>query len=84
MTYARGCAQIVRELFISRAKPTSMRISCRAPRAQSDRSDGQVSRPLTPAGTPHFDLFLRNEREERIDYRAEVSPFELRRDLPLL
>jgi glutamine synthetase len=31
-----------------------------------------------------FDYFLRNKREEWIDYRAEVSPFELRRYLPLL
>jgi glutamine synthetase len=31
-----------------------------------------------------FDFFLRNKREEWIDYRAEVSPFELRRYLPVL
>src|ERR1700710_2652327 len=31
-----------------------------------------------------FDFFLRNKREEWVDYRAEVSPFELRRYLPLL
>ncbi len=31
-----------------------------------------------------FDFFLRNKREEWIDYRSEVSPFELRRYLPLL
>jgi glutamine synthetase len=31
-----------------------------------------------------FDFFLRNKREEWIDYRAEVSPFELRRYLPNL
>ena len=31
-----------------------------------------------------FDFFLRNKREEWIDYRAEVSPFELRRYLPML
>src|ERR1700759_5422921 len=31
-----------------------------------------------------FDFFLRNKREEWIEYRAEVSPFELRRYLPLL
>jgi glutamine synthetase len=31
-----------------------------------------------------FDFFLRNKREEWIDYRAEVSPFELRRYLPTL
>ena len=26
-----------------------------------------------------FDFFLRNKREEWVDYRAEVTPFELRR-----
>jgi glutamine synthetase len=31
-----------------------------------------------------FDFFLRNKREEWIEYRAEVSPFELRRYLPTL
>jgi glutamine synthetase len=31
-----------------------------------------------------FDFFLRNKREEWIEYRAEVSPFELRRYLPSL
>jgi len=31
-----------------------------------------------------FDFFLRNKREEWIEYRAEVSPFELRRYLPNL
>ena len=31
-----------------------------------------------------FDFFLRDKREEWIDYRAEVSPFELRRYLPNL
>jgi glutamine synthetase len=31
-----------------------------------------------------FDFFLRNKREEWIDYRSEVSPFELRRYLPML
>jgi glutamine synthetase len=31
-----------------------------------------------------FDFFLRNKREEWIEYRAEVSPFELRRYLPAL
>src|ERR1044072_5019139 len=31
-----------------------------------------------------FDFFLRNKREEWRDYRAEVSPFELRRYPPLL
>ncbi|MEO9138177.1 MAG: type I glutamate--ammonia ligase [Jatrophihabitans sp.] len=31
-----------------------------------------------------FDFFLRNKREEWVDYRAEVSPFELRRYLPML
>ncbi len=31
-----------------------------------------------------FDFFLRNKREEWIDYRAEVTPFELRRYLPAL
>jgi glutamine synthetase len=31
-----------------------------------------------------FDFFLRNKREEWIEYRAEVSPFELRRYLPML
>jgi glutamine synthetase len=31
-----------------------------------------------------FDFFLRNKREEWVDYRAEVSPFELRRYLPIL
>ena len=31
-----------------------------------------------------FDFFLRNKREEWTEYRAEVSPFELRRYLPIL
>ena len=31
-----------------------------------------------------FDFFLRNKREEWVEYRAEVSPFELRRYLPAL
>jgi glutamine synthetase len=31
-----------------------------------------------------FDFFLRNKREEWIAYRSEVSPFELRRYLPML
>jgi glutamine synthetase len=31
-----------------------------------------------------FDYFLRNKRSEWIDYRAEVTPFELRRYLPSL
>jgi glutamine synthetase len=31
-----------------------------------------------------FDFFLRNKREEWVEYRAEVSPFELRRYLPVL
>jgi glutamine synthetase len=31
-----------------------------------------------------FDFFLRNKREEWNDYRAEVTPFELRRYLPAL
>jgi glutamine synthetase len=31
-----------------------------------------------------FDFFLRNKREEWTQYRAEVSPFELRRYLPTL
>ena len=31
-----------------------------------------------------FDFFLRNKREEWTEYRAEVSPFELRRYLPTL
>jgi glutamine synthetase len=31
-----------------------------------------------------FDFFLRNKREEWTEYRAEVSPFELRRYLPML
>ena len=31
-----------------------------------------------------FDFFLRNKREEWVDYRAEVTPFELRRYLPAL
>ena len=31
-----------------------------------------------------FDFFLRNKRSEWNDYRAEVTPFELRRYLPLL
>jgi glutamine synthetase len=31
-----------------------------------------------------FDFFLRNKRQEWIDYRAEVSPHELRRYLPSL
>jgi len=31
-----------------------------------------------------FDFFLRNKRTEWNDYRAEVTPFELRRYLPLL
>jgi glutamine synthetase len=31
-----------------------------------------------------FDFFLRNKRAEWVEYRAEVSPFELRRYLPAL
>ncbi|HET6209036.1 MAG TPA: hypothetical protein VFD94_01560 [Jatrophihabitans sp.] len=31
-----------------------------------------------------FDFFLRNKRAEWVDYRAEVTPFELRRYLPSL
>jgi glutamine synthetase len=31
-----------------------------------------------------FDFFIRNKREEWTEYRAEVSPFELRRYLPAL
>jgi glutamine synthetase len=31
-----------------------------------------------------FDFFLRNKRQEWVDYRAEVTPFELRRYLPSL
>jgi glutamine synthetase len=31
-----------------------------------------------------FDFFLRNKRAEWVDYRAEVTPFELRRYLPAL
>jgi glutamine synthetase len=31
-----------------------------------------------------FDFFLRNKRDEWTEYRAEVSPFELRRYLPML
>ncbi len=31
-----------------------------------------------------FDYFLRNKRQEWIDYRAEVTPFELKRYLPSL
>ena len=31
-----------------------------------------------------FDFFLRNKRNEWNDYRAEVTPFELRRYLPML
>ncbi len=31
-----------------------------------------------------FDYFLRNKREEWVEYRAEVSPFELRRYLSVL
>ncbi|MCL2780438.1 MAG: type I glutamate--ammonia ligase [Actinomycetia bacterium] len=31
-----------------------------------------------------FDFFLRNKRDEWLEYRAEVSPFELRRYLPAL
>jgi glutamine synthetase len=31
-----------------------------------------------------FDFFLRNKRQEWLDYRREVTPFELRRYLPLL
>jgi glutamine synthetase len=31
-----------------------------------------------------FDFFLRNKRNEWNDYRAEVTPFELRRYLPVL
>jgi glutamine synthetase len=31
-----------------------------------------------------FDYFLRNKRAEWVDYRAEVTPFELRRYLPSL
>jgi glutamine synthetase len=31
-----------------------------------------------------FDFFLRNKRQEWVEYRAEVSPFELRRYLPSL
>ena len=31
-----------------------------------------------------FDYFLRNKKAEWVDYRAEVTPFELRRYLPSL
>ncbi|GAB6897814.1 glutamine synthetase family protein [Kineosporia succinea] len=31
-----------------------------------------------------FDFFLRNKRQEWADYRSQVTPFELRRYLPLL
>ncbi len=31
-----------------------------------------------------FDYFLRNKRQEWADYRAQVTPFELQRYLPLL
>lgn len=31
-----------------------------------------------------FDYFLRNKRDEWVDYRADVTPFELRRYLPSL
>jgi glutamine synthetase len=31
-----------------------------------------------------FDYFLRNKRSEWVDYRAEVTPFELQRYLPAL
>jgi glutamine synthetase len=31
-----------------------------------------------------FEFFLRNKRAEWVDYRAEVTPFELRRYLPSL
>jgi glutamine synthetase len=31
-----------------------------------------------------FEFFLRNKRAEWVDYRAEVTPFELRRYLPAL
>ena len=31
-----------------------------------------------------FDFFLRNKRAEWVDYRAEVTPFELGRYLPTL
>ena len=31
-----------------------------------------------------FEFFLRNKRAEWVDYRAEVTPFELRRYLPFL
>jgi glutamine synthetase len=31
-----------------------------------------------------FDYFLRNKRQEWADYRSQVTPFELKRYLPLL
>ncbi len=31
-----------------------------------------------------FEFFLRNKRQEWVDYRAEVTPFELKRYLPVL
>ena len=31
-----------------------------------------------------FDVFLRNKRQEWLDYRAQVTPFELERLLPIL
>ena len=31
-----------------------------------------------------FDVFLRNKRQEWKDYRAQVTPFELERLLPIL
>ena len=31
-----------------------------------------------------FDFFLRNKRQEWVEYRQQVTPFELNRYLPLL
>jgi glutamine synthetase len=31
-----------------------------------------------------FDYFLRNKRQEWEDYRSQVTPYELRRFLPVL
>ena len=38
----------------------------------------------TTLGEHVFDFFLRNKRQEWVDYRAQITPFELDRYLPLL
>ena len=40
--------------------------------------------PREQLNTYIYDYFLRNKRQEWADYRSQVTPFELKRYLPLL